>query len=141
MKVGISSNIDSVLASIEDKTKQIERQLSKALKTSGYDLVDSLKDEHTKGGGRYKKYKRGRGRFHWSSMPGKSPNVDSGFLRRSITLSRYRKRFSVFVVVGEKYAKFLEFGTPRIAARPFIRKVSDIVKVRTKKRVEDAINA
>lgn len=63
---------------------------------------------------------RGEGRrFHRASAPGQPPAEDTGKLYREITVRRlksgeYRVRF------GARYAGYLEFGTNRIAKRPFV---------------------
>lgn len=59
-------------------------------------------------------------RTHTASAPGDAPAVDTGRLRGSIAanqLAPYRWRVGTNV----KYAAFLEFGTRRIAPRPFMR--------------------
>lgn len=57
---------------------------------------------------------------HTASAPGQPPAVDTGRLRQSIRVQKvgpghYR------VGTDVQYAIFLEFGTRRIAARPFLR--------------------
>lgn len=66
-----------------------------------------------------RRYKRGN-RTHTASAPGKSPAVDTGRLRQSIGVQKvgeghYR------VGTNVEYAPYLEFGTRRMAARPFMR--------------------
>ena len=61
-----------------------------------------------------------RNKPHTASAPDEAPAVDSGRLRQSITAlhvgeGRWRVGTNAF------YAIYLEFGTRRMAARPFIR--------------------
>lgn len=66
-------------------------------------------------GGR--RYKRGR-RFHIASAPGEAPAIDTGFLARSITSEVALN--TLIVTAGTSYASYLEDGTRRMAARPFM---------------------
>lgn len=53
------------------------------------------------------------------SAAGDPPGVDTGALRASIHVER-RTAFTQAVVTGTDYAHFLEFGTTRMAARPYM---------------------
>lgn len=75
----------------------------------------------------YRKYKRGRSRYHWSSEPGHPPNSDRGRLANSIT-HRRTSDSEYEVSAGAKYAIGLEIGTKRAAARPFMGPALDAVK-------------
>ncbi len=57
------------------------------------------------------------------SAPGQPPAVVSGNLRDSITARQTTKgdKPAVMIEVKAHYASFLEFGTSRMASRPFIR--------------------
>lgn len=59
---------------------------------------------------------------HVASSPGYPPNVDSGALRASINWRQERK-FRFVMTDGVKYGAFLEFGTSKMAARPFMSPV------------------
>lgn len=59
---------------------------------------------------------------HVPSRPGEPPNEDTGALRRSIKVEQSGP-LTVKVTAGDdnvNYAAFLEFGTSRMAARPFM---------------------
>lgn len=55
---------------------------------------------------------------HTASQPGYPPNVDTGILRNSIQAVP-TGGFSAAVVARAPYAVHLEFGTSKMAARPF----------------------
>jgi HK97 gp10 family phage protein len=70
----------------------------------------------------------GRGRVygrrrHRASAPGDGPAVDTGRLRASIAHEVGRTGTTLVARVGTdvEYAKFLELGTSKMAARPFLR--------------------
>jgi len=66
-------------------------------------------------------YQRG-GVTHVASSPGFPPNVDTGALRASIRANSLGP-LSAEVVAGTEHAEWLEYGTSRIAARPFFAPV------------------
>jgi len=57
---------------------------------------------------------------HAPSKPGKPPNADTGRLHRAIDVVR-RSELTADVVSAAPYAADLEFGTSRVAARPYLR--------------------
>lgn len=66
---------------------------------------------------------------HTASAPGDPPAVDTGRLRQSITALKIGPGHWR-VGTNVKYAIFLEFGTRRIAPRPFVRTAVAKVKQR-----------
>ena len=90
--------------------------------------------------GSYLPYARGR-KVHWSSAPGTPPAVDTGRLRSSITFqcsdgkgdagsagedgvgrpSAQPLKPAVVIGTNVTYAPYLELGTSKMAARPFLR--------------------
>lgn len=54
------------------------------------------------------------------SSPGEPPAVVTGNLRASMTVARIRQALWE-MRVGAEYGVYLEFGTPRMSARPFVR--------------------
>jgi hypothetical protein len=70
-------------------------------------------------------YKRGS-RTHTASAPGESPASDTGLLYGSIQVN-IKSDTEAEVVVPPEYAEALEFGTDRMAARPFVRPAIDSV--------------
>jgi len=111
------------------KLKKLEREYVKsvnnvlaegALRIEG-EMVESIQ----KGPKTGRRYKRGQV-FHQASSPGQAPASDTGTLaNRSISTRKTRKGRSYFIGVnkggGLKYAKSLEFGTRKMAPRPFVR--------------------
>lgn len=84
-------------------------------------------------------YRRGR-RTHTASSPGNFPAIDTGDLKRSTrTLRTGKARFKV--VFGKAYAVYLEYGTIRMSARPFVRETLEYAEKRLQQRTEAALRA
>ena len=69
-------------------------------------------------GSQGRQYSRGQ-RFHTASAPGSPPAVDYGALRGSMRVERMRL-LEYKIRDGVEYGIFLEYGTTRMAARPFV---------------------
>jgi len=71
-------------------------------------------------------YKRGK-RMHQASAPGEAPAIDTGLLVNSIaTAQEGPLRYSV--AAAAEYAIHLEYGTHKMAARPFMRPAMERAK-------------
>lgn len=68
---------------------------------------------------------RRNGTFHQASAPGESPAVDTGALRQSIdsTIGPTDGGARGIVSATQSYAVNLEFGTERMAPRPFLSRI------------------
>jgi HK97 gp10 family phage protein len=69
-------------------------------------------------------YKR-RGVVHKSSGPGESPAPDTGNLIRNIQTSVDPQKLTGKVNFGTEYAPHLEYGTIKMAPRPFARPAAE----------------
>jgi len=69
-------------------------------------------------------YTRG-GVSHTASAPGQPPAVDTGTLRGSIQVEEPVTPTQAIIATHTDYAEFLEFGTSRMAARPYMRPALD----------------
>lgn len=115
----------SFLAGINQARAEYERRAKKAINLGVMLFEREVKKELQKPGtGRlYKRRRRrGRGQFHRASAPGHPPASDMGRLRASITRLVERELLAWVGQVGTdvKYGAHLEFGTSRMAARPFM---------------------
>lgn len=65
------------------------------------------------------------------SSPGQGPGVITGRLRASITWRAGEDAISPYVDVGSAvlYAPYLEFGTSKMAARPFLRPAAEAARL------------
>jgi HK97 gp10 family phage protein len=78
---------------------------------------------------------------HRASLPGDAPNTDTGTLVKSVVVEV--NTAGVFVgVIRDKvrdYATFLEFGTSKMKARPWLLPARDKSAAQVRKLLEDAI--
>lgn len=77
-------------------------------------------------------------RTHRASAPGQPPMTDTGRLANSITFDRAGP---LTATVGSNviYALYLEYGTRRMAARPFMRPAVERIRPKFLERIEAAI--
>ena len=64
-------------------------------------------------------YERAGGRMHQASAPGEAPAIDLGLLANSIQ-TKLESDLSGIVYTNTAYAEPLEFGSIKMAARPFM---------------------
>lgn len=79
--------------------------------------ADSLMNESPRSGRVYTR----RGVSHRASAPGEPPAPDTGRLRQSLRTEYNRELLMGTAIASTAYAQALEFGTSRIAPRPFMR--------------------
>ena len=111
-------------AALQNMSNEVKRRTMKRAATAGALVIEGAAKismsatAHT--GARY-----GR---HQASAPGETPAVDTGTLVNSISTwvdSQSDERIVMGVGTGILYAKFLEFGTRHMEARPFMRPAVD----------------
>ena len=74
------------------------------------------------------------------SSPGDPPGLDTGFLRNSVTVDSVTPTEAVIGPHAD-YAEHLEFGTSRMAARPFLRPALDEHEGEIVQAVRDTVAA
>jgi HK97 gp10 family phage protein len=74
------------------------------------------------------------GKFHVPSKPGEPPNNDTGVLANNIETVQTGP-LKVVVTSNAPYSQELEFGTSKMAARPFMRPAA----ARNRKKVTDLV--
>jgi HK97 gp10 family phage protein len=72
-------------------------------------------------------YHRPGGAQHQSSAPGEAPAVDTGVLVNSIQ-DLFESELLAYVYTNTQYARYLEFGTAFMEARPFFKPAADQVR-------------
>ncbi|MBK9316909.1 MAG: hypothetical protein IPM55_22085 [Acidobacteria bacterium] len=100
-------------------TKAVEAVASRTIRTFVFDTVNRMKVSFAKAkSGRFYKVSK-RGRLHQASAPGEAPAILTGFLANSI-LTSFPSQTTGVITIGAEYAEYLERGTSRMAARPFV---------------------
>jgi len=110
-------------AKLKGYEKQVDAKTRFVLDNVARKMANSAKERINAHESKGKPYKRGKN-THYASVAGAFPNADSGNLVSNIfsELLQGRKPAAKFGVrAGVPYSYALEFGSDRIAARPFIR--------------------
>lgn len=120
----------------------VEAELRKGLFASAQ-LVERDAKKSIMSGPKTGRIYRRRSVTHQASAPGEAPANDTGRLVNSITsYLNAAKGNESFVVAGRgltKYARWLEFGTAKLAARPFLFPALERMKGRIKDRLAAAV--
>lgn len=117
--------LDKIQKASDRVKTEVVKELQKALYASALKVQREAQDSIRKGQKSGRIYKRGD-KIHRASAPGEAPASDTGRLVNSITAHLNKismNKLESFVVAGRgvvKYARMLEFGTAKIAARPFM---------------------
>lgn len=121
MPVSIQFKVDpSTLKRIEDLGPKSLKGFSVGLRISAFEIrktVQQLIRTSPRGGN---SYKVGKGRFHKSSAPGQPPARDTGNLINMLK-ARMEDPLTGLVESLAGYSGYLEEGTSKMAARPFLR--------------------
>jgi|TARA_R100001480_G_scaffold61229_2_gene73725 HK97 gp10 family phage protein len=113
------NGVEEATKALEKVKEDLEKDMKEVLLGGGQlirgEAVRSIQ-QGSKSGKTYKKYNPTR--THKASAPGEAPASDTGFLVSNI---RVKEQKDVVVVSSEaSYSKFLEFGTSKMLARPFL---------------------
>jgi HK97 gp10 family phage protein len=125
--------------------KEVERTVSQRVQAAGYFLVSRIRENISipsrtvsfkqisrgKNKGKTKKVLGARGSNR--SKPGQFPHKDFGRLRMSI--AQDHRGLITRVGTNVPYGKFLELGTAKMAARPFLRRTL----AEERQKIEDMI--
>lgn len=120
--MAVNWNDQAVIAAINQAAATAVFAATEALKTA---IVEKIK-QPPKSGVIYRR----RGVSHQASAPGEAPATDTGFLINSIATA-YQNDPPIFigtVTISASYAAALEYGTARVAARPFARPTLEEMK-------------
>jgi HK97 gp10 family phage protein len=107
-------------ARLADVEREMEEAMRKAIEKAVLTVHADARRSILKGPKTGRLYKR-RGIEHRASAPGEPPATDTGRLVGSVTFELEPSRPVGFVRAATAYAKALEFGTMKMAARPFLQ--------------------
>jgi len=127
-------------AALRRASGEVRDAVSRAVVGTALELQGNIKTSIARGpasGRTYEKYNPRR--THTASAPGQPPMTDTGRLVNSI---EFDKIGDLTATVGSKltYATYLEYGTNRMAARPFFRPAVEKITPKYQERLEKAIN-
>lgn len=102
--------------------------------------LDEYAKEKIQGGGRAgRTYRRGK-RTHQASAAGEFPKSDYGQLTRSFFIRVAADKLSAFFGTKLAYGRYLEFGTSRMRARPWLRPTLKANAAEISDRIRTAVN-
>ncbi len=120
----IFRNTDALKKQIAKRlTTEAENEIKVRLFSSANLVEAEAKQSIQRGVKSGRVYKR-RSIVHQASAPGEPPASDTGFLVSNITKTAVEKsgtELSISVESKAPYSKFLEFGTRKMSARPFLQ--------------------
>lgn len=105
---------NDLAAVIRDAPEKIDRRLARV----AFDGERIVKTSFGTGG-KGRTYRRGS-RTHTASAPGSPPAIDTNKLRGGINTKKLRLMLYSINTGDTEYAPHLEFGTSKMAARPFM---------------------
>lgn len=136
MQITINFNPRDLIDRVNLSQEKLQVNLNKAVQAAAILVQNRARLEIQTGGRTGRLYRRGRN-MHQSSAPGEYPKSDTGRLASSI-----RTDFSFLnASVGSdlNYSAWLENGTPRMAARPWLGRTLEEQSPKIKQIVDDAV--
>lgn len=129
-----SAEFQSALRRMSD---DVRRQVGEEVMSVALDMQADVKRSIARGSKTGRVYRRGN-RTHQASAPGQAPASDTGRLVNSI---EFDKLGMLSAAVGSHlvYALHLEYGTRKMAARPFFRPAVEKMRKQFQKRLEIAV--
>ena len=76
-------------------------------------------------------------RVHQASAAGEAPASDTGYLASNIAISIDGDRLGASVESNAEYSAYLEFGTMKMAARPFLQPALEITRPLVQRLLRD----
>ena len=135
-------NKERVVRRIERLPEEARVEVGRAMRASALALETEMKRSiqgGPKSGVVYEKYRPRR--THRASAPGQPPATDTGRLAGSIGHEVDADGLGATVAANAHYAAPLEFGTLRMAARPFMGRALRKLRGRIERFVSEAIRA
>src|SRR6185436_646816 len=139
MAFKIDVKVSGLAVFIRNKDEWIKKkrdQLAQSLTESSLVVQAEARQSILKGPKTGRVYVR-RGRIrHRASAPGQPPASDTGTLARSIVIDVDKDKMTASVGSNVKYAPFLELGTSRMAARPFLKRALEVKRTQIVKIIQ-----
>ena len=123
---------------IKDYTSDARQLVGRAGNLVRNTAVNSI-NQGAKSGVVYEKYNPRR--THKASAAGEPPATDTGFLVSNIFLNFHTDGLGASVESRADYSSFLEFGTSKMAARPFMQPALEENKPKIKRLARQMVKA
>ena len=130
---------DSLISKLERLPQEINKSVKRAVIESALLVETEAKRSIQRGPKSGKIYKRG-GVTHQASAPGEAPATDTGVLVGSVSHRVKRDGFEAEVGTNVKYGAHLEFGTSKMAARPWLQPALEANRDKITKRIITEVN-
>lgn len=130
--------LENVMAQMEKMPLLVSKAVEQGMMHIALDARTNAIESVQAGGKSGRVYKR-RNVVHRASAPGQSPASDTGFLVRSI-IAQVSGEMTAQLVVKANYAVHLEYGTQKMAARPFVRPAAEKAAVKGAEIIQSYVN-
>ena len=135
-------NADKLIRKLRQLPLDMRAGVGSAL-TVSVSQLDTYAKQQIQGGGRGGRTYRRRTVTHQASAPGEFPKTDTGQLVSSLFFKVGSDKLRAFFGTKLAYGRYLEFGTSRMQARPWLRPTFkaniDQITDRVNKAVRDAL--
>jgi HK97 gp10 family phage protein len=134
--------LDGIGRASEAVRRSVVKELQKGLFVSAKWVEADAKQSILSGDKHGRVYKRGKTVSHRASAPGEAPASDAGRLVNSVNAEAVSNELAAEVHAGGgvvNYARALEFGTAKMAARPFFQPAAEKNRRRIADRLAKAV--
>jgi HK97 gp10 family phage protein len=131
-------NTDRLISKLSKLPIAARSGIGKALATSVVEL-DAYAKEKIQGGSRSGRIYQRRGVSHRASAPGEFPKADRGGLAPTLFKAVGADKLRAWFGSKLNYAAFLEFGTSRMEARPWLRPTFKANEKSIRERIRAAV--
>lgn len=131
---------EKLLRKLQSLSTGANQEIASALNETAFKINEKMVNSVQESGSSGREYTRGN-KKHVASAPGSPPNTDTGQLVRSMYVDRATANHLVARIGADApYAKYLEFGTSRMDARPFLEPAFNEFKDEVNEKIRDLIN-
>lgn len=135
--MSISVKVVRAKRSPKGVTSDFKAALGRVIASGVQDTMNTAKQSihaHSSGGKTYQKYNPKR--THTASAAGNPPNTDTGYLANNIHMVMDADGMGGSVESKADYSGFLEFGTSKMKARPYLQPALEENKPKVLRRIK-----
>jgi hypothetical protein len=121
MKINVEvQGIDNIRRELKKRGDSAERSVKAAVLGGALMVQAESRRSIQRGPKTGRRYKKSKNVTHIASAPGQPPATDTGRLVSGVLISAEQGGYAVRVGTNIKYGKDLEYGTRKMAARPWL---------------------